>query len=808
MICLLCCCAAALHAQRSPISGRVLYTDGTPAADATIYLLQAADSAVAKLGISNADGRFELLPPEAGDYFVKVTALGFREVLSGSIPYQGLPYRLADLVLQEQAIKELQAVTVSGKKRFLERRTDRVIVNVADNPVTANAGSVLELLQKLPGVSVDHEGRIALQGRQGVTIMLDGKRNYLSAGDLANLLRSLPGDNVSRIELMANPSASFDAAGSAGIINIRTKRDPANGWNAILRSGAGIGHYPKWNGGGSFTCNTARLRTFISYDYTDRKGIRESDLQREVAQKEGPLFIRGISKGTQQKKNHVLQAGLDYKIDAGNTIGITINRLHNKTINRDIIHTDFRQAPSLPYDSAIYNTNTEHRKFSHWGGGLVYNLSSDSGRRELNANLDYSRYSTAGMASITNNYLDSRDHPLRSPAFYQTPLSSRLSIASAQLDYAQQLGRKIKLETGVKVSNVDADNDFRFNILQEDSWKPDAGRTNRFLYNEQVYAAYISFHKDWGKTKVQAGLRLEDTHMKGTSPNSGTINRNNYLQLFPSAFLTREINSRNEIGFSYSRRIDRPDYMDLNPFRFYNDEYSYQEGNPYLRPELTHNIEVSHTYNSFLSTTASYGHTSHVITQVTEQDDSTKIMVITTRNLSSRHTYALNISAPVDITPWLSSYFSLQGFYQEYSSSDYLNSTLNNGRFSVLFYMSHDITLSKSWDIQCAFDYQSPIASGIFNFKTIYGLDLGVKKQFLDKKLTARLSVYDLFYTHNARLSAHYSNVNMRLDNKGETRYIRLSLTYNFRRTARQQSKLRRDGHRGENSRVKDRDLH
>jgi len=703
-------------------------------------------------------------------------------------------------------IKQLSAVTINARKKLLEQRTDRLIVNVANNPVMSNSASMLELLQKLPGVTVDNDGRIALMGRQGVTIMLDGKRSYLGAADLANLLRSLPAENAKQVEIIANPSARFDAAGTAGIINIKTKKGQGDGWNARVRGGYGLGNYPKWDAGSSISYSRGKVNTYLNYDYTDRKGIRESDLQRRVNQSPAPLFISEISKGSQHKRNHVLMAGMDYMIDSSQSISITGNYLHSATDNSDIINTGFSTNPVHASDSTIYGTNQERRRFNNWGAGLIYNLTSDSGRQELNVNLDYSGYRTNGIAYISNDYLDAGEGKIRPSSYYQTPLHAKITIKSAQADYTRRFRRNVKLETGLKFSDVNTTNDFQFNSLQGNSWQPDPGRSNQFVYKEQIQAGYVNFHKDWGKTKAQLGLRLENTTTKGIPKNtSGTVN-NNYTQLFPSAFLTRDFNDKHQLGLSYSRRITRPDYMDLNPFRFYNDEYSYQEGNPYLKPELTDNVELSYMYNSFLTASLSYGHTNNVITQVTEQDDVSKIMIITTRNLAARNTYGLNLSASVNPAKWLESYFSLQSFYQEYNANGYLKSDLDNGQLSFIYYMSHDITLPRSWSLQCAFDYQSPIASGIFRFKPVYGLDLGVRKTFLKDRLSARIGVYDLFYTRNSGLTANYSNINMRLDNRGESRYVRLSVTYSFKKTNKRTSS-RREEKTEENSRVKDRDL-
>lgn len=704
-------------------------------------------------------------------------------------------------------IKQLSAVTINARKKFLELRADRLIVNVANNPVMSNSATMLELLQKLPGVTVDNEGRIALMGRQGVTIMLDGKRSYLSAADLANLLRSLPGENARQVEIIANPSARFDAAGSAGIINIKTKKGQGDGWNARVRGGYGLGNYPKWDAGSSISYNSGKVNTYLNYDYTDRKGIRESDLQRIVSQSPAPLLISEISKGTQHKRNHVLMAGADYMIDSAQSVSITANYLHSATDNSDIINTGFRTNPAHALDSTIHGTNKERRRFNNLGAGLVYNLTRDSGRQELNINLDYSRYRTNGAAYISNDYLDAGEEKIRPSSYFQTPLYARITIKSAQADYSRRFHRKVKLEAGLKFSDVNTTSDFQFNSLQGNSWQPDTRRSGQFVYKEQIQAGYVNFHKDWGKTKAQLGLRLENTNTKGIPKTTGNTVSNNYTQMFPSAFLKRDINDKHQLGVSYSRRITRPDYMDLNPFKFYNDEYSYQEGNPYLKPELTDNVELSYMYNSFLTASLSYGHTGNVITQVTEQEDATKIMIITTRNLAARNTYGLNLSASVSPLKWLESYFSLQGFYQEYYDKGYLKSDLDNGQFSFIYYMSQDITLPGSWSLQCAFDYQSPIASGIFRFKPVYGLDLGVRKTFLKDRLTARIGVNDLFYTRNSGLTANYSNINMRLDNRGESRYARLSITYSFKKTSNRTSRGREEKTE-ENSRVKDRDLH
>lgn len=760
-------------------AGRVVDPRGQPLESVITHLLTAAGDSLVKSEVTGKEGRYAFTRIAPGQYKVIATLMGYKPVASAPFACTAGPAAVADLVLGEMTVNQLGEVTVTAKMPVIEQQVDRVVVNV-ENSIAAAGNSALEVLQKLPGVTVHADGSIALQGKRGVTVMLNGKPTYLGSADLVNLLANMPGNQVSKVELMTNPPAKYDAAGNAGIINIISPKKDRQGLNGSYNLGLGYGNYHKFNTGVNLYYNTGKVRLSGSYDYANNKGIRKSALNRVVDETGGSTFFDQRSDGTQRKGSNALATGLDYLINRRNTVGVSVSGLWNDTKNNDLSRTFIGDA-RLAVDSSLRVFNRERLGFNNGNVNLNYRLAMDSSRSELSLDLDASRFTSNGDTYLDNFYYAGEDAPSRSPLYLRSLLAARIDIRSAKLDYGRRVGKTVKLETGFKASRVRTDNDFDFDSYEEGNWVPDRLRTNRFVYDENIVAAYVNVNGKLGpKTEVQAGLRAEYTASKGNSVTLNNVVNRSYANFFPSVFIARTLNDHHTLNLSYSRRIDRPSYQDLNPFLYFNDPYSFQQGNPYLTPQFTDNVSVSHTYKDFLTTSAGVSTTRDVITQVTEQDDLSKVILITSRNLDARRNYSLSVSAPYEWTSWWNSFVYLQGFYQQYVAGEYLGQSLENGQFSVQLYTSQSFTLAENLSAEINVNYLSPSNMGIFRFRSQGGIDLGIRQKIMAGKGDLKLSFNDVLNTRYTRMRTGYGNMDLTLWSRKETRQVRVHFTYRF----------------------------
>jgi outer membrane receptor protein involved in Fe transport len=409
----------------------------------------------------------------------------------------------------------------------------------------------------------------------------------------------------------------------------------------------------------------------------------------------------------------------------------------------------------------------------------------DSTGRELTADFDRSFYKRNADEYLDNFYYVGIDksNQRRTPWLLRNNPLSDINITSAKLDYMHPLKNNAKIEAGVKYSYVKGDNDLRFDSLHNNAWSRDYSRSNQFIYTENVNAAYVNYSRQLKKVELMAGLRVEQTISEGNSVTLNNVVKREYTQLFPSLFLNWNASEKHQFSAAYSRRIQRPNYQDLNPFVFFLDQYTYQQGNPYLRPSVSDNVEISHTFNQFLSTTLGWQYIKDPNLTVTEQNDSTKTTIAINRNLNSQTAYSLGVNAGFPVAKWWNTNINIQSFYMGFKYTQNGNN-LDAGQFAMQYNMNNSLTFKKGWAGEVNFFYQTPLQYGIFKLKSQWNLGFGVKKDVMKKKATIRLTVDDLFNKTVNRVSTSYQNMDISLLENDYNTVARLTFTYKFGKAA------------------------
>lgn len=795
------------HAQTKAgkISGTVKDGNQKMLDAASVALLNAADSSVIKLSLADKAGKFEFDQVAPGKYMVLVTAAGHAKAYSEIVELKesASVITFKPISLQPQA-KALEGVTVVARKPFIEQKIDRTVVNV-EAAVTNVGATALEVLEKSPGITVDRDGNISLKGKQGVMVMMDGRPTYLSATELSNYLKSLPASAIEQIEIMTNPSAKYDAAGNSGIINIKSKKNKQKGFNGNVTANYGQGRYWKSNNSLNLNYRTGKVNLFANINASQWNGFQTLSIERKfknASTKEVTAIFEQTSRMRHNNKNLNTKLGADVNLGNKTTIGIVSTGFisPNNFLSRN---TSYLQNANGELDSIVY---AESRNKSTWKNGTVnlnFRHQFDSTGREITSDLDYMTYTASNNQDFTNitynpSWIKRRSEDLRG----NLPLN--IDIYTAKVDYVHPLQKEAKLEAGVKTSFVETDNAANYFTVFAHTESPDYHKTNRFLYNENINAAYLNYNRQFKKVGVQAGLRYEHIvykgHQLGNPQRQDSAFKNSYGRLFPTLFVSYKAHENHQLGFSFGRRIDRPAYQDLNPFLFVLDNYTYQSGNPFLRPQFTNNVEVSHTFKGILTTTLNYSRTKDLITETFERGRDLSgandyASIVKRGNIGQRQAAGIAVSAQVPVAKWWSAVVYSNYNYNRFRGR--INGSANEVNVAAgnwLLNVTNQFKLEKGWSAELSGFYRSKGVEGQIMMHPLGQLSAGVSKQVLKGKGSIKLNMRDILYTQFPKGNINFDNTEAFFSNRFDSRVANLSFTYRFGKPLKEQQNRRRPG--------------
>ncbi|WP_207531705.1 TonB-dependent receptor [Desertivirga arenae] len=763
------------------ISGKVVNEQKEPLNFISISLLNLKDSTLVKTALSDKQGEYRFTPSKPGTYLIMANSVGFSKTYSGPLQLDSAhnSINLPALVLVGES-KTLKAVTITAQKPFIERKADRLVVNVESSASSAG-NTALEVLQKSPGVSIDKDDNISMNGKNSVLIMIDGKPTYMSSADVANMLRSMQSNQIETIELITNPSAKYDAAGNAGIINIKTKRNKNLGFNGTINAGTGYGKTSKYNTGTNLNFRKGKINVFGNYNYSNNGNISRFNLNRLVTDDNEITSFTQNNGWDGRRFNNSYKAGIDFFATKKTTLGVMINGYNNSVDEDASSGTGIRYLSAnstFKPEEAINVDGRNNQRYVNTAFNFNAKTSLDTSGREITFDADYSTYN-GKMDEFRDNFYSRNNITSRPVKSIHNLAPADINIVSAKLDYTHPFSKTLKMEAGLKSSFVRTDNNFRFDTLRNDAWITDGGRSNHFIYDENINAAYLNLNKQFKKTTIQIGLRAEQTYSKGNSKTQDSVIKRDYLNYFPSASVSQKLGKDHQVGLSFSRRIDRPNYNNLNPFIYILDDYTYEQGNPYLRPQFTNSTDLSYTFKSVYTLTFNYSKTNNVIAQITEQNDETKITLAQERNLSSQTVYSVNLYTPIQIAKWWKINNNTQVFNMGFKS-DLLGSQLDVNQTVFQINSDNQFTINKKTSAELSFWYMSPLRYSIFQINNTPAFNLGLKRSFYKDKMNLRANINDIFNMRENRGKTSYANMNLNFNNKWESRVFNLSVSYKF----------------------------
>jgi len=789
-----------LNAQTTSIHGIVNNNKDVPLRAVTVSLLKASDSSLVKAAITEQNGSFEIQSALKGNFLLSYSMTGFQLKYSAAFTLENGQSFTSPTISLQPMIGKMQGVTVYSKKPMIEMKADKLVFNV-ENSINATGSNALELLQKSPGVLVDNNDNISMKGKSGVKIYIDGRLTQLDSKSLADYLKSISSNDIEAIEMISNPGAKYDASGNAGIINIRLKKNKKYGTNGSASLGFKQGYTPKGDASLSLNYRNKKINIFSNISGNIGNFQQHLDIYRIQSDTIYDQHTIMISKN----KSTNIKAGVDYSLNNKSTVGFLVtSNFSNESFNSSG-STVITYQPTNEYVKTLQATNYVPGNRTNANFNVNYRYEDTTGRT-IGFDGDYGLFRSTGASYQPNYYYNDNNLLYSIINGNSTPIN--IDIYTAKLDMEQKLG-KGKLGYGGKFAYVKTSNSFEFYNYQNSIPFKDLSRSNSFVYKENVNAAYINYNGSF-KTKwnLQAGLRMEQTNSEGDLTRAdgivqpdNTVKRS-YLDLFPSAAISYTLNDKNAFGLTYSRRIDRPSYQDLNPFENKLDELTYEKGNAFLRLQYTDNIEISHTYKSMLTTSLTYSYVKDYATQITDTTNGNATYV-QQQNIASQRIFSFNMGSPLSINKWWSGYANIWYNYQ-HIKGEYNGIMINISTTSDYgAYMQNSFSLGKDYTAELTGWFNGPGLEGTWKRKAMGGMEAGIQKLFLKKKASIRISGTDILNTLKFHATSNYGGSNLRISQFGEQRTIRLNFTYRFGSSQIKEARQRNTGIESESRRIK-----
>lgn len=764
-------CISALSQSNESIVIKLVNLRHQPLMNANVELLK-QDSSLIKIAVSDSAGLviFRNLPYK--NYLIRTSLVGYVSTIS-AITSSGREH----LITMQQMDKTLTSITITTRKPFIELRPDMTVINLEAG--IANVGTTaLEALEKLPGVTIDKDGNISLKGRSGVMVMLDGKPTYLSGAELSTLLSGMSASQIAQVELMDNPPAKYDAAGNAGIINIKTKKNNQRGFNGAITTAYAQGYYPKNNNNFSVNYRWGKWNVFANYNFnlnyyfTRIYALRtyfKADGVTIASLLEQPSFLKGS--GT----THSLKTGIDYTISPNTSVGITIMGLDLSRHGSSNNPAQWMK-PNRQVDSLVNTISTNNTRWDNLGAAFHFRHNFSSAR-EISADFDAIGYRIRSDQFFENNSVIPGNYSEASLADIPTDIR----ILSAKADYIEKL-KTVQLEGGWKTSNIKTDNEAAYYYRDAGRWKDDLGRSNHFIYEEDIHAVYGSAKTKLNQWSLTGGLRYEMTSYDAKQLGNALVKDSSfsrqYNSLFPSFSVSFEKDSAHTFSLNTSRRIDRPAFQKLNPFLFIINKYTYQRGNPFYRPQYTWNIALNHLYKNLLITSISYNVTTDYFSQIFPID-STGIVLYTEGNLGKLQNLGVSIGLQLSPLKWWS--FSLQTVVNRKRMEGFItsNTVANITQYNIN--LNNQFRFQNGWSGELSGFYNSTSQHDIQEIVDPAGqFSIGISKSVFNNQGTLKLAVRDIFYTNWMKGLTYFNNATEYFKLTRDTRVATISFLWRF----------------------------
>jgi len=719
------------------ITGILQDGSGLPLPFANIIVKKSSDQSMVTGGISEDDGSFTISLDEEGTYIINISVLGFEEYVSEPfrLKAESTSKNLGKIVLEESA-EQLEGVTLTGTAPLFERKIDRTIVNIAQRINTVGS-SALEILERSPGVVVNRQGNsIAMLGKEGVNVMVNGKLQYMPADALFSYLDGLDADNIKSLELITTPPANLDAQGNAGFINLVLKRNPDEGLNGSYSLSTGFGRGETGVASVNFNFRKNRINLFGSYSYLRNGQEQFTTLERRTGTGDDFTETLLTSDRNPTRNNHNFRLGLDVSASERTTIGVLFSGYGNNWDMNALNITDIRPA-SAP-DTLAISKNVEVNDWQHLQGNinLMHNF---EGGAILSADFDYLVYDNQNPLSY-NLRFEGSDGSLFDSSNLLSEKDTPFNILVGKVDYSFPINEKVKLSVGAKYVTSDFEN--RVALTDDGVTLPSFTSTSDLT--ENIFALYSQVdYKLSEKTTLKGGIRYEKTSTELFSTNGGQVVDRNLDNFFPSIYWNQKVGEFSSLNLSYSRRINRPSFSDMAPFVIFLDPRTSFGGNAALRPALANTFQLDYAKKQ-VSISAQYTDEDFTIVGFQNRfDPNTNTQLIVPDNLEGQRTASLTLSFPVKVADWWKMrYFSTYLWQESTTNEDLGRFTFDQSNFRLNG--TQTFTIGNDWSSELSGFYQTRSLVGNVKFEPLGILNFGLQKKFKNGSRLA-FNVNDIF---------------------------------------------------------------
>jgi iron complex outermembrane recepter protein len=768
------------------VSGLVKDSSGTGIELATVALLKIADSTLLQSALTNEKGEFILANVADNTYLLKIFLVGYKDLYEMVGINEG--NRKLPVYTLKSAGVNLNEITISTLKKLVEFKNGNVTVNIEDSPL-AIGNSAWDLLIRLPGVTVDENKDIAIQGRSGAKILIDGRVQRMTGRQLENILRSMNASNIEKIEILKNPPLKYDAQGTAGLINIKTKKVKLYGFSGNVDYTYSQGFYGNHYGSLSLNYKSKKLIFYSNLSPEREDYFNDHVFYQKIQRDSTTSVLDQRTKHFEGGKFCSGDFGVDWLVNKKNTLGIKaeggvgsglekgIGTVDMNTNEMGYHHLRYDSYTANDWDYFNFNLNAEHL-FDTVGSKLIFSM-------------DYSPNFDTYPGQYSNWFLDDNDAYILQPYFFSTNNILKNNILSSTLDLTKKINKSITLEAGLKGTGTETINRYVFQYKDNSNGEmiSDPVSTNDFLYKEQLAAGYVNFSKEWEGISLQGGVRGENTHIEAYDGNGVQLFKRDYFNLFPAVSFQYSKNEAHNFQLSYNRRIERPDYMALTPFTYRNSLFQSFQGNPAVAPEYSNSFEISHTFADALTNSFSYSLIDNFSLDYTLQDDSAKTTTATVGNLKKADAFGYNVFFQGNIKNWWSLTFNGNAAYLRCSGRLLGEDYKSNG----YFYMANltNEFLFKGTKVELNARYIGPQFNGIWLNQPRWGIYLAVKRSFFKEKLSVVMGVDDVFFTMISANRVKFQNQDWYIKTTNDSRRFKLSISYNFGKIKVQQREVR-----------------
>jgi hypothetical protein len=765
---------AAQPNQSALLRGTITNQKGEPVPYANVALLS-PEGVLLEGAVTDEAGNFSIATTKTARVKLVVSSLGYTSYSSDEFELlAGLQKDFGALVLADE-LTGLDEVTVKASRPQIIIEPDKTIVNV-EGTVMAEGANALDVLGRSPGVFITSDGSINLNGRTGVTVMINDRPMYMSAADLTSFLRSMPADNIKSIEVITSPSARFDAEGAAGVINIQLKKNTVDGVFGNVMLGGRYNGKAAPNTGVTLNVKKGKWTTNGTFNYNEYVEINDLEITRNFQVEGGKSTFLQDSRIVERSHTPSFTGAANYELTPTQNLGINLQASttsSNGLNNSGTLISNPGQTNGTSFTSINDSKDQSSRLFTN----LHYDAKLDTLGGKISADLDFTVMDMGSNALLNNAYLNgltqSKDRVLTLNDMYYTILTSKV-------DWIQPLKGGKLLEAGLKGSWVESDNDLDLSRgINDGPLQPDPN-SNRFIYQENVLAAYSSLKGDFSKKlSYQAGLRMEYSDVTGTSKTLNQVNRQEYVNLFPSVFLQHKISDSYQVVYNVNRRITRPNYRLLNPFVYYIDPLTTEKGNPSLRPQYSTNLEMDHVIKGVYQFTLGYSVTEDAFMQIFEQNEEARSSTTFTANFDKTKNFNFQGVVPIEFTKWWNSSNLVQANYNKFKSL-LGKDVLDVSQVSYLLRTQHNFNLPKGFKLELVGIYLSPQIWGQGEIGGFGWVDAGMTKSLMKDKLSLSINGGDLFRTQWIRAAINFADIDTQIRQYRNEQSVRFTLRYNF----------------------------